>query len=570
MKKMKKNEVYKYVDEKLKENVISFIPNFYKNNYLKANNLKSIKEMIEFLEKNPVIKGRLLKIINSGYYYIPHKINTIKQAFAILGQEKIKEILINYKYHDFIEEFSNVSRDLKIEIYLFIYISAHITRLLAKIKGNNNTLYFFSQMMFRHLGIFFLPDINDSFLKKIKKLILNHNFEDIYSYEESLYGLNHIDITRYILDYWSFDDGFIQSTVKPFKKDYFSRLIFYAERIAIFLFSDNAGKSEDFKEFINEFEREILISGEILIDVLSKLKGKIDSIQQELGLEDNYSKRVRNLINILERKDDQNMKDIILALNKRENKLYMVDSFIEGINNSKMDTPTLNPLKYFLKTFNKYFDLDRMFYFEQKEENKYVLKEFIADKKFNKFLNKEIKINFKKYNKKIFRKNDNINLKKFEKELGYSNYLIIPLTIQNDTRAFLLIDNNITKKEFSEEMVENIKEFVQYSQVIFFDLYYNKFRNVQSMLDEIHKLGVSFNHMINNSLTVILTSTNILSHKLKDEKNIQMLEKIKSATDRISEYLEKFREIDNLKDLSYLQGINMYDLEKGESDESMR
>ncbi len=508
--------------------------------------------------------------MNSGYYYIPHKINTTNQAFAVLGQKKVKEILVNFTYHDFLQEFENVSKKYKIKFYLFIYVSAYISKMLAKIKGSRNTLYLFSQMIFRHIGIFFLPDLDDKFIKKLIKMLLNKNFKEIYRYEESKFGFNHLEITEYLLNYWNFEADFIEETIKPFKNDYFSKLILFSEKIAINLIEKH--KNRGFKKLIEEFEKKILISGDILIDVFYKLKNKLEGIAKELEINRDFVERIDERIDILEKKGDDNLKEIVLKLNKRENKLHRIDNFIEKINRTKREESNLNPLKYFLKTFNKYFDFDRMFYFENVEKNKFKLKEFVGEKKFNDFVDKKVKIDFNKYDKQVLDKNDKVNLKKFKKLLGNSNYLIFPLVIQDDTQAFLLLDNYITRKEFDDKLVDEIKEFLQYSQVIFFDLYYNKYRNIQTMLEEIHKLGVSFNHMINNSLTVILTSTNILSGKLEKQKNLKHLQKIKNATDRISEYLEKFREIDNLKDLSYLQGINMYELDrdkKGEDDESV-
>jgi len=129
------------------------------------------------------------------------------------------------------------------------------------------------------------------------------------------------------------------------------------------------------------------------------------------------------------------------------------------------------------------------------------------------------------------------------------------------------VDNNITKKEITDKKIENILEFLDYSKTIYFDFYLKRNKNADELLKNVHKLGVSFSHMINNYLTIILTTANLLKRRTDNKDQVLLCDKIIQSIDKISEYLKKFKEINSLKDLSYLQGIDMFDLEGKDDNE---
>lgn len=56
---------------------------------------KSTAQQIgDTVQTDPAISSRILKMVNSAYYGMPHRISTISQAVALLGRERLKQILI--------------------------------------------------------------------------------------------------------------------------------------------------------------------------------------------------------------------------------------------------------------------------------------------------------------------------------------------------------------------------------------------------------------------------------------------------------------------------------------------
>ena len=46
------------------------------------------------VQTDPALSTRILKIVNSAYYGMPHEISTISQAVQLLGRDRLKQILI--------------------------------------------------------------------------------------------------------------------------------------------------------------------------------------------------------------------------------------------------------------------------------------------------------------------------------------------------------------------------------------------------------------------------------------------------------------------------------------------
>ncbi len=54
----------------------------------------SVSEIGEAVQTDPAISTRILTMVNSAYYGMPHRVSTISQAAALLGRDRIKQILI--------------------------------------------------------------------------------------------------------------------------------------------------------------------------------------------------------------------------------------------------------------------------------------------------------------------------------------------------------------------------------------------------------------------------------------------------------------------------------------------
>ena len=549
---------FEKIDKILSSDEIPVI-NMNKFNKLIKNNEKvKIFDFFGFLETNPFLSGKILRIINSGFYYVPHKIYSIRHAYIILGKEKLMEIVMTLFSYDYLDYFSDIKNSYKKKIFSLIYFFSYFMKNLSRIKGFDNVHYSFKLAIFRHIGTLFIPKIDKKFMNKLGSSY-NEGLESLYKYEEKRYGVNHLEISKYIMKKYNFPLDFIDQAAKIESDDYFSKLISYSERLASYIIFNNF---ENINKFLNEFEENLLITDNILIDLIEETLDNFNKISDELKNNFKIEPNIKKFIKVLHKRDSFDSEEIISKLNSVEGKNYLIKNFINNLKIKK----NINAASFFISLFNKYFYFDRVFYFEETDKkNTFKLIDYISDYRVKEIIKNSFKIEFKE-DKKVYTPEDNIlkgKLKRYFKEAEYYIFLIS----SSSRKIVLIVDNNITKKEITDRKIENILEFLDYSKTLYFDFYLKRNKNADELLKNVHKLGVSFSHMINNYLTIILTTANLLKRRTDNKDQVLLCDKIIQSIDKISEYLKKFKEINSLKDLSYLQGIDMFDLEGKDDNE---
>ncbi len=68
----------------------------------------SAEDINKVMEKDPSLVGKILKLVNSAYYGLPNKVNSVRQAIVILGFSTVKSLAISASVFDMFD----ASRDM--------------------------------------------------------------------------------------------------------------------------------------------------------------------------------------------------------------------------------------------------------------------------------------------------------------------------------------------------------------------------------------------------------------------------------------------------------------------------
>jgi putative nucleotidyltransferase with HDIG domain len=60
----------------------------------------SAEDINKVMEKDPSLVGKILKLVNSAYYGLPNKVNSVRQAIVILGFSTVKSLAISASVFD--------------------------------------------------------------------------------------------------------------------------------------------------------------------------------------------------------------------------------------------------------------------------------------------------------------------------------------------------------------------------------------------------------------------------------------------------------------------------------------
>lgn len=174
------------------------------------NNLDvSVKRLCEILSQDVVMTAEILKIINSAFFGLPHRVNNVQHAISLLGIKIIKALAM------YTNIFNGFTEEKDIAIYDNIRIHSFTTAKLAKkISAEAGMGKEFSETCFtggllHDIGK--LPVLRSSkYAADIKKYMAQENC-GFFEAELKILGINHTDIGAYILSMWGLPQEIIET-----------------------------------------------------------------------------------------------------------------------------------------------------------------------------------------------------------------------------------------------------------------------------------------------------------------------------------------------------------------------
>ena len=528
---------------------------------LLTNDNVDVKEIAALLSENPFLAGTVLKLINSGYYYLPHEITSINHAISLLGIKKVKELLFAVIMYEYINEYEEVSEDFRKKFFEFIFAYAIFSSEIARVKGLRNLDSFFSISLLRHIGVFFAKKL---YPEKIQ--ILEDGFDVIgdrfWEDERNLLGYSHLDITEYILTEWGLPEEFIQDAVSIDIFSSKSEILSYSEHFVLSVMKNLFEKEMPY--FVHHWEEKLCLSMDIFNDVFELVLPQLKSFIERYELDISFYNNMEKAKDIITLQPNYFPKATLITMNKQLYRLELIEKFLDSVFEKNEHS---NVIKRFIKSFNETFSFDRVFLFEKRNEM-FVLSEFIGGKEFFNFYEKEIYIKVADKEKRFFTHKDKLLPSDFEQLLN-GHYYLFPIVVSMDVKAFVIVENFIEKNELSESEIDDIVHFLKYASVIYLEYYYSEMIKAEKEAKTIKKIALSMSHKINTPLMVIMATYYQIKKKYNDDKSVDLpLGRLEKAIDEISTYLKELNFSSSFKVEEYLDGKEMISLkEKGENDE---
>jgi putative nucleotidyltransferase with HDIG domain len=157
---------------------------------------------------DPVLAGKVLKLINSAYYARRNKITSLTRAIIMLGINTIKNLVLSTAIVNCVSH-SALSRTMDMNLFWSHSIQVGVTaRLIAKEMGIPalDQEFFFLAGLMHDLGK--IPMSNQFPELYNQALTICHNSQiDICLAEKQLMGLTHCDIGQMIVKKWDLGNG---------------------------------------------------------------------------------------------------------------------------------------------------------------------------------------------------------------------------------------------------------------------------------------------------------------------------------------------------------------------------
>jgi HD-like signal output (HDOD) protein len=165
-----------------------------------ANPLSTADHISKVVNKSPSLAALLLKIVNSSFYGLPSRIDSLSKAVALIGTKEIAGLAIGIST---ITIFKDIPKEI-IDMHSFLkhsFACGIVSRALAAHKNMPNTEHFFVSGLLHDIGRLVIYQ----YLPEQAKTLLNHQIKSnklLYQEERSFIGYTHTDIGRYLTQKW--------------------------------------------------------------------------------------------------------------------------------------------------------------------------------------------------------------------------------------------------------------------------------------------------------------------------------------------------------------------------------
>ncbi len=177
----------------------------------------NVHEIGETVQTDPAISTRILKMVNSAYYGMPHKVTTISQAVALLGRDRLKQILIG-------SVLVNVFTDPEIDVFSLSEFWRHSikTAIIAKqLALQHNDVSepdaLFIAGLLHDLGSLVLASKLPLQFARVDRLKRKRG--QIVA-EQEVFGFDHSELGAELMTQWGLPDLLISCTRHHHQSDY--------------------------------------------------------------------------------------------------------------------------------------------------------------------------------------------------------------------------------------------------------------------------------------------------------------------------------------------------------------
>jgi len=160
-----------------------------------------IDELIDLIMMDQVLTAKMVRIVNSVYFGLGRRIESLREALVYLGAKEIKNVVLTTTL---VNNFSN-NQSAKIfkSFWEYSFATAVVSKLLAKsLKYKDHERAYLAGLLHDIGEIILIHNFPDDFLKVINKVESTKvNFEDA---ENEILGISHTDFGPWLLEQWNY------------------------------------------------------------------------------------------------------------------------------------------------------------------------------------------------------------------------------------------------------------------------------------------------------------------------------------------------------------------------------
>ncbi len=169
----------------------------------------SMYDLSKVIIYDTAVTANLLKVVNSAYFGLPEKVDSVHQAIVYLGMAQVVDLVLLSASGENLQT-AQEGYDLEAgELWKYSVSSAILARELAEKKGVKETHLIFTAALLKDIGKVILNQyVKDSF-DKINALVTKQNFT-FREAEKEVIGIDHAELGGMVAENWKFSPKMVE------------------------------------------------------------------------------------------------------------------------------------------------------------------------------------------------------------------------------------------------------------------------------------------------------------------------------------------------------------------------
>jgi two-component system cell cycle response regulator len=158
----------------------------------------------DLLSADPVLSSRILKVVNSAFYGLPHQVTSIHKAVVMLGFDTVQTLVLSASVVDVMVHAGEAMRDLRV-IWERSLFSAVTARKIAQLRKTRHLEESFMAALLMDIGMLAQLKLHgDDYAKVIREEV--EKGQDIVLHEVTDFEISHERLGQCLLERWDIPD----------------------------------------------------------------------------------------------------------------------------------------------------------------------------------------------------------------------------------------------------------------------------------------------------------------------------------------------------------------------------
>jgi len=241
----------------------------------------SVSDLSKVIIYDTAVTANLLKVVNSAYFGLPEKVDSVHQAIVYMGMAQVVDLVLLSASGENLQT-AQEGYDLEAgELWKYSVSSALIARELAEKKGVKDTHLIFTAALLKDIGKVILNQyVKDSF-DKINALVTKQNLT-FREAEKEVIGIDHAELGGMVAESWKFSPKMVEiirhhhRPQETSMSEFESAIVYMADTICMMM---GIGVGSDGLAY--RFHREVVESLELTESEFQKIvAGFVEKIKQ--------------------------------------------------------------------------------------------------------------------------------------------------------------------------------------------------------------------------------------------------------------------------------------------------